>query len=275
MVDRGPPSDAPAPLQLQHDDGYRTPGHAHDQAQIFLVTAGALLLTTAAGTWAMPAGHVGWIPPGLHHEAVSHGPLQALGAFVPSSRCAELPDRPALLRRSALLAAVLERLGATAADAMPGARAERLLAVLLDEIATAEHDTLELPLPRSPPLVRLVRALMEDPAERRGLDALAREFALSRRSLTRLFRHETGLSVGQWRLRRRVIAAIALLAEGRSITDTALTLGYESIGAFAQSFRKITGVPPTAYRRDRWIASARDDGLENGIARTPPSSRAP
>jgi AraC-like DNA-binding protein len=253
MADRDPPGDAPAPLRLQHDDGYRTPGHAHDHAQIFLVTAGALLLTTAEGTWAMPAGHVAWIPPGLHHEAVSHGPLRALGAYLPPSRCAGLPERPALLRRSALLTATLERLGT--AVVQDGARTRRLLAVLLDEIATAEHDALDLPLPRSPPLVKLVRALMEDPAERRGLDTLARDFALSRRSLTRLFRQETGLSVGQWRLRRRVIAAIALLAEGRSVTDTALTLGYESIGAFAQSFRKVTGMPPTAYRRGRWIAS--------------------
>ncbi len=67
--------------------------------------------------------------------------------------------------------------------------------------------------------------------------------------LPRLFRQETGLSVGQWRLRRRVVAAIALLAEGRSVTDTALTLGYDSVGSFAQSFRKVTGSAPSAYRR--------------------------
>ena len=141
---------------------------------------------------------------------------------------------------------MLERLGADA----PGdaSRRERLPAVLLDEIATAERDALDLPLPRNPRLVRLVRALMDDPAERRPLDALARDAALSRRSLTRLFRQETGLSVGQWRLRRRVVAAIALLAEGRSVTDTALTLGYDSVGAFAQSFRKVAGAALSAYR---------------------------
>ncbi|MGO1076844.1 AraC family transcriptional regulator [Inquilinus sp. CA228] len=241
------PADA-EPLRLRHEDGHRTPDHAHDRGQIFLVTNGALLLTTAAGTWAMPAGHVAWIPPGLPHEAVNHGRLDAVGAYLAPSRCAGLPDRPALLRRGALLVAVLERLGGedTADDA---GRRERLLAVLLDEIATAEHDALDLPLPRSPRLLRLVRALMDDPAERRGLDDLARAFALSRRSLTRLFRQETGLSVGQWRLRRRVVAAIALLAEGRSVTDIALTLGHDSVGAFAQSFRKVTGAAPTAYRR--------------------------
>jgi AraC-like DNA-binding protein len=238
-----------APLRLQHQDGHRTPGHAHDRAQVFLVAAGALLLTTARGTWAMPAGHVAWIPPGLHHEAVSHGRLRAHGAYLPASCCIGLPEAPALLRGTALLSALLERLGDTPADA-PIERAEHLLVVLLDEIATAEPESLDLPLPRSPRLLKLVAALMEDPAERRGLDDLARDVALSRRSLTRLFRHETGLSLGQWRLRRRVIAAIALLAEGRSVTDIALALGHESVGAFTQSFRKVTGVPPTAYRPD-------------------------
>lgn len=235
------------PLRLRHEDGHRTPEHAHERGQIFLVTAGALLLTTPAGTWAMPAGHVAWIPPGLRHAAVSHGPLDAVGAYLAPSRCIGLPDGPALLRRGALLAAALERMGAdTDGD---DERRERLLAVLLDEIETAERDALDLPLPRNPRLVRLVQALMDDLAERQGLDALAREAALSRRSLTRLFRQETGLSVGQWRLRRRVVAAIALLAEGRSVTDTALTLGYDSVGAFAQSFRKVTGRAPSAYRR--------------------------
>ncbi|WP_395678933.1 AraC family transcriptional regulator [Inquilinus sp.] len=240
------PTDA-EPLRLQHQDGHRTPEHAHECGQVFLVTGGALLLTTAAGTWAMPAGHVAWIPPGLPHHAVSHGPLAAVGAYLAAACCTALPKQPTLLRRSTLLAAVLERLGADLdSDAD---RRQRLLAVLLDEIATAERDALDLPLPRSPRLMRLVQALMDDPAERRGLDALARDAALSRRSLTRLFRQETGLSVGQWRLRRRVVAAIALLAEGRSVTDTALTLGYDSIGAFAQSFRKVTGAAPSAYRR--------------------------
>jgi AraC-like DNA-binding protein len=238
------PTDA-EPLHLHHEDGHRTPDHAHERGQIFLVTGGALLLTTTAGTWAMPAGHVAWIPPGLPHQAVSHGPLDAVGAYLAPSRCGGLPDKPALLRRGALLAAVLERLGADTGDA---GRQERLLAVLLDEIATAEHDALDLPLPRNPRLLRLAQAMMDDPAERRPLSELAREAALSRRSLTRLFRLETGLSIGQWRLRRRMVAAIALLAEGRSVTDTALALGYDSIGAFAQSFRKVAGVVPTAYR---------------------------
>ncbi|KGM30473.1 AraC family ligand binding domain-containing protein, partial [Inquilinus limosus] len=58
------PTDA-EPLRLRHEDGHRTPEHAHERGQVFLVAGGALLLTTAAGTWAMPAGHVAWIPPGL------------------------------------------------------------------------------------------------------------------------------------------------------------------------------------------------------------------
>ena len=76
---------------------------------------------------------------------------------------------------------------------------------------------------------------------------LAREVGLSERSLFRGFQRETGLSPGQWRRQMQVLRSLELLADGKSVTDTSLEVGYESPGAFIHAFRQIVGVTPAVY----------------------------
>src|SRR5918994_1155963 len=41
--------------------------HSHDRDQLTLALAGSLQIETSDGTWTVPAGGAGWIPPGLEH----------------------------------------------------------------------------------------------------------------------------------------------------------------------------------------------------------------
>jgi AraC-like DNA-binding protein len=109
---------------------------------------------------------------------------------------------------------------------------------------------LHLPVPREPTLKRLAMRLAEDPDAAKNLAALAREVGLSERSLFRNFQKETGLSPGQWRRQMQVLRSLELLAGGRSVTETAFEVGYESVGAFIRTFREIVGVTPTVYARE-------------------------
>jgi AraC-like DNA-binding protein len=66
----------------------------------------------------------------------------------------------------------------------------------------------------------------------------------------RLFKRATGLSPHRFILRRRIAAATALLAESTSsIRSVARTVGFTTASHFATTFRRVTGVTPTAYRR--------------------------
>jgi methylphosphotriester-DNA--protein-cysteine methyltransferase len=60
-------------------------------------------------------------------------------------------------------------------------------------------------------------SLWADPADPRSLDAHAWAVGVSRRTLTRLFVHDTGMSFDRWRTHMRLRAALPLLAEGRSV----------------------------------------------------------
>ena len=65
----------------------------------------------------------------------------------------------------------------------------------------------------------------------------------------RLFKRATGLSPHRFVLHRRIDAAIALLTTSTSsIGSIARTVGFRTASHFTTTFRRLTGVTPTAYR---------------------------
>lgn len=79
------------------------------------------------------------------------------------------------------------------------------------------------------------------PTSRRDLDGWADEIGASRRTLTRLFRDQTGFSLGAWRRRLRLLTAAARLADGEPPARVAVSVGYRSIAAFRSIARREPG----------------------------------
>ncbi|MGI4861359.1 MAG: helix-turn-helix transcriptional regulator [Janthinobacterium lividum] len=72
-----------------------------------------------------------------------------------------------------------------------------------------------------------------------NLDAIASEFNMSRRNLTRSFREETGQSITEYQTSRRVMQAAALLqVPGTTVLAAALHVGIDSPSYLARLFRK-------------------------------------
>jgi AraC-like DNA-binding protein len=95
-----------------------------------------------------------------------------------------------------------------------------------------------LPIPQDP---RLARALIQDPGLPHSIDDWGEIIGLSRRSLTRLFRSQTGVSFGCWRRRLRLLTAAARHADGEPIARVEASLGYESVAAFRAMARREFG----------------------------------
>lgn len=62
---------------------------------------------------------------------------------------------------------------------------------------------------------------------------------MSIRTFSRFFRAQTGMPFSQWRQRACVVLALALLAEGCSVTQVAMEMGYDSSAAFSTMFRRV------------------------------------
>ena len=88
-------------------------------------------------------------------------------------------------------------------------------------------------------------------AEELTLQALARAAGYSLYHLAHLFKRETGLSVKQYILQRRIAASRSLLVEqpGLTVDAVARQVGFSDFALFNRSFKKLTGQPPTLYRK--------------------------
>ena len=102
-------------------------------------------------------------------------------------------------------------------------------------------------MPADSRLLRIVQSLIANPADQRDLGEWALQVGASKRTLTRLFPAQTGMSFRSWRQQRRLLRALELLASGNDVTTVALELGYENASAFIAMFRRCLGETPARY----------------------------
>jgi len=214
--------------------------------QLLYASLGVMTVESPAGTWVIPPHRALWVPDGADHRIVMHGRVSVRTLYL-RTELAALPQAwravsvPPLLREL-----ILHTVRICPLDLRLEPHA-RLLGVLLDQLASLPHTPLQLPMPADPTAMAFANTLIADP-HIRILDA-AHLVGASRRTLERRFANDTGMSIGRWRQRQRLIRALELLATGESVTTVAGTVGYATPSAFSAMFREQLGAPPSAYFR--------------------------
>jgi len=159
------------------------------------------------------------------------------------------------LCRSLPVSSLLRELMLAAADVSlnhePNDRNGRLVEMISSEVSwllsQARGLSLQSAMPRDPRLIRVCKDMLKEFDRSESIDDAARAAGMSRRTFTRTFRRETGISFNAWRLRVRLNAAICRLNAGASITEVAFECGYNSPSAFAAMFKRCLGAPPSEY----------------------------
>jgi AraC-like DNA-binding protein len=128
-----------------------------------------------------------------------------------------------------------------------GSRGDAVARLILHELRIAPRQPLNVPFPGHKTLSARCSRFLDSPFVGETTDMWAAELAMSRRSFTRLFRAETGLSLTEWQRRAVVLQGVHRLAAGEAITTIALDLGYGSAAAFTNMFKRVVGVPPSRY----------------------------
>ncbi|AOR80247.1 AraC family transcriptional regulator [Novosphingobium resinovorum] len=220
--------------------------HQHPRGQLSGLRRGILTMGTEAGAWVVPADHAAWLPPRQPHYGYTHGAVDGWSCYISESACASLPNRPCTIKASALLREAVIRASRWDGGAMDEPQ-ERIALLILDELRAAPVEPFSLAMPRDPRLLLIARALLDDPGDRRGMDAWALWAGVSERTLSRRFVAETGYSYTTWRQRARLMRALEMLAEGGAVTTVALDLGYDSVSAFIAMFKRMLGETPAVY----------------------------
>ncbi|MDN6884352.1 helix-turn-helix transcriptional regulator [Variovorax sp. CAN2819] len=240
---------APATLWITAHEGARVTGyHSHETGQLFALREGLQVIETPSGRWVQPPGWIGWIAPRCAHAAQSFGATAGWSLHIDAAMAQALPDGPHVFAVTPLMRALVDRLtGMDASEPLLEPRRGRLVGVLLDELAAGDKPSLHLPMPQDRRLAAVAAALADDPALPDGIDEWADRIGMARRTLTRRFAAETGLSFAQWRQQARLLKAVELLSLRESVTAVALTVGYSSVSAFIEAFRKHFGCTPARF----------------------------
>ncbi|MDB5525524.1 MAG: AraC family transcriptional regulator [Rhizobium sp.] len=227
--------------------GHMVPSHIHRRTQLLCVFAGVVLVETARGRWMIPPGHALLIPPALHHAVEMLSDVTMKSVYVTSAHASLVNDRPQVLEVTDLARSLLLEAIRLQDELIDSRKSELVLTLLVEEILELEVRPLGLPFPSDRRLVALCRDFMANPSPNTRLDDWAERLAMSRRTFTRFFRQETGISFVTWRQQASVFACLPRLAEGLSVTEVALEAGYESAAAFTTMFRRMLDTTPRSY----------------------------
>ncbi|MDQ6216988.1 AraC family transcriptional regulator [Achromobacter insolitus] len=238
----------PRLIAVRLEDGAlrHTALHRHARGQLLGAQHGLLTVYAGDQQWVVASRQAVWIPPNHPHGLYSHGPYAGYSAYLSPAACAGLPAAPCVLHASALLLAAVDRASSWRDDKTSPARS-RLTEVIRDEIRTLPRAGQALLLPGDPRLQRLALTLSAQPSDLRTQDQWAASIGMSPRTLARRFLAETGLTLGAWRQRARLMRAQEMLAEGAAVTTVALELGYDNVSAFIAMFKRELGATPSRY----------------------------
>lgn len=221
--------------------------HSHGRGQLLYAASGVIVVSTAHGAWVAPPERAVWTPAGITHAVRMVGNVETRSVLLDDAAARALGGQSLVIGVPALLRSLLIAASDIVADYEPGGRDELVMALLLAELERAPRLPLSVPFPVSPALAALCHRFLDRPSPHDAIDDWARRMAMDRRSFTRRFRRETGMSFGAWRQQACLVSALPLLAEGRSITAVALDLGYDSPAAFSTMFKRLTGLSPVRY----------------------------
>jgi len=105
-------------------------------------------------------------------------------------------------------------------------------------------------LPNATLLDHVLTYLRCNCTEQINFDEVARRFGYSLHNFSRMFRDATATTPHNYLVRLRLGHAMrALRASEDSITDIAFTSGFNDSNYFSYTFRKLTGLAPTEYRK--------------------------
>lgn len=215
--------------------------------QLVYAASGSMTVATAAGSWTIPPSRALWIPHGEQVQVINRFRVAVRTLYFAT----ELHALPSATRtvtvtglvRELLLHAV--RRSPLDIDA-PVDRA--LLTLLIDQLHGLPDEPLWLPTPAASRVALAAAALIQDDPSLAVPD-IARTVGASRRTLERTFFATTGLTLGAWRRRVRILASLHYLAVGATVTQTATAVGYSTPSAFVTAFKSQLGAAPSAYLR--------------------------
>ena len=221
--------------------------HSHDYHQLVLPIDGKLQMTIDGEPGEVSSEQLAVIAAGREHGFAAADRNRFVVVDVPAELAPELARLPTFIPLDSALMDFVSFLHREKSQGGSGASSERQMLLLLIQLLQARSGN-QLKLDRRVDTALRYLDLHYDEAV--SLEQLAEVANLSQRQLTQLFRSQLGMTPRQYLTEKRMQAAWQLLEGGElGVQQIADRVGYASLAAFSDRFRRHFGYPPSQIRR--------------------------
>ncbi|MBO9202380.1 helix-turn-helix domain-containing protein [Niastella sp. MAH-29] len=233
------------------------PMHKHTKGQLSYVEGGLAYITTATQTYVVPARHYFWIPKGMVHElevGSSATVLRSLYFYATDDHLNEFYTKLGIYPASELLIQMINY-----TERWDGRHVNHkddnfeFLIALKKMLPTLNKVSLPIMLPKTnhEGMKQIISYLEKNVGNRLVLAEVSQRFAMSERSLSRLFQSTLQMSFLQYVKTLRMITAIELILQSsKPISDIAYEVGYSAVGPFSDAFYDFTLSRPSDFRKN-------------------------
>src|SRR5262245_15974356 len=186
---------------VTHPSGLDIAPHAHEWDQLAYASRGVMSVHSSEGSWVVPPHRAVWIPRGTVHGVEMAGRVSLRTLYFAGDFARGMPRHCQAVNVTPLLRELILHAARLGLLWRHEAAHARLARVILDQLQLLPQVPLQLPAPRDPRARRAIELLRNAPVEPISLADAARRAGASKRTLERLFRSETQMTLGRWRQR--------------------------------------------------------------------------
>jgi len=231
--------------------------HAHSKGQLSYIDNGVAYITVENQTFVVPSHYFFWIPIGIPHILrVSEKATSIQSIYFGINEHVNFPfvNRLGIYPADELIIQMIKFSEKWSEQMiLPGDEGYIFLQSMLQVIhpLTAKTVPIILPITENEHLKKVLAYLANNIGENLTLKGVSAKFNTSERTLSRYFQTELKLSFLQYIKHLRIIKAIELLQKTNlSLAEIGNKVGYETLGAFSNTFTEITRIRPSEMRKN-------------------------
>lgn len=242
-------------IEIRYFGQFNTKIHHHEQTQLISPEKGTVYLYSECGNYCIPSNHYVYVAPNVKHRLISRSQnLKLKTIYLNLSH--ELDGNDGLLNIQVF---------------SPSLLLDNLLDFGIRHLNSRENTDLKAPClaslkmmlpflltnpiqlytqaPKSEKLLYAIEFIIDSLGENLTITSISEKANMSERSLFRLFKKETGMTLFQFIKLSRMQRAIELMEDPTlSISEIVYQIGYESIATFSNIFKQLVGMSPQKYR---------------------------
>lgn len=229
----------------QHDSGM----HRHNKGQLLYAPQGCITFALQDMICVLPPNKAVWIPPGTVHRAIMTNVVEYRSLYFDGEVFCG-PSHIVVIEVNELLRALINTMALWPwENTLESCRYYSQL--FWHEFQHAKRHSYRLPLPQDKRLVTLVEAIKNPDYLLPDLVSLATQIGASSKTITRIFKAQTGMTYQEWKQQWRLIKSIELLCQLVPVAEVAHQLDFSSDSAFIAFFKKLTGQTPLAFVKNQ------------------------